>query len=336
MSHLAPKNEIMLTIAIPTYNRAPLLKETLESIILQIKDNIEVVVCSNASNDGTDDMMARYCHKFPFIRYVRSEINTGIDANIHKCTQISKGRFIHLLSDDDILLEGAVDNLIQTIASYPKAKFFYYNAQIFEGDFNKKKLGDPIFSICKDSVYENKDKFVEHIWIWATFLSSFIIEKETWNKAVNPEQYIGTDIYLSYMLFELLSRSEQEVLIARPSIAIRAQYTGNYRIFYAFAWQWRLLLLQKALELGYNQKIMKNIFRKSIIRDILPRVVQLKVGQSVGRIDKKSLEYIFRSTYDFFCSWIILYPIILMPRIILKNAWKLISKLGFAPNNFEN
>ena len=67
--------DILLTIAIPTYNRKNLLKRALESIISQLNSRIEVLVSDNASDDGTDEMMAEY---FPMIRYIKNETNRKV------------------------------------------------------------------------------------------------------------------------------------------------------------------------------------------------------------------------------------------------------------------
>lgn len=45
--------KFVLTIAIPTYNRRILLEECLEHVISQVDKDIEVLVCDNASTDGT-------------------------------------------------------------------------------------------------------------------------------------------------------------------------------------------------------------------------------------------------------------------------------------------
>lgn len=54
----------LLSIAIPTLNRADILKFTIENFIDQIAINsekVELVVCSNACNDNTSDVMKRIC-----------------------------------------------------------------------------------------------------------------------------------------------------------------------------------------------------------------------------------------------------------------------------------
>ncbi|RZK38834.1 MAG: glycosyltransferase, partial [Hymenobacter sp.] len=56
-------NEFLLSIAIPTYNRADLLSKTLESVYQQISsvaDRVEVIVSNNASTDHTQQVVEAY------------------------------------------------------------------------------------------------------------------------------------------------------------------------------------------------------------------------------------------------------------------------------------
>ena len=53
----------ILTIAIPTYNRKKYLKECLDHVIPQVGEDIELIVCDNASEDGTDEFMEYFCQK---------------------------------------------------------------------------------------------------------------------------------------------------------------------------------------------------------------------------------------------------------------------------------
>lgn len=327
MADQAQGNEVFLSIAIPTYNRSEFLKETLNSIIPQVVDGVEIVVSSNASTDQTDAVMQDYVNRFPFIRYVRSDINRGIDANIHRCTLESRGKYVHLMSDDDIVLPGTVAHLLDTIGRNPDAGFLFFNIQSFSGEFNENILGLSIFRADNDILFADKNKFIDYIWVFATFMSSFVFLKETWEKVSDKEKYIGTDIYLSYVLFEQLNSCTNSLFIARPSIAVRAQYTGSYRIFYAFAYQWSNLLLNRAIEIGYEKKTMRRVFNRTIILDLLARVYFIRSGRVKSRIDKQSLYYIFTSTYSFPSAWLLLYPSLVMPSKLTKLLLMMCQKI---------
>lgn len=52
-----------LTVAIPTYNRALTIIETLDSILNQVNNNVEVIICDNGSTDNTKRFFNRILHQ---------------------------------------------------------------------------------------------------------------------------------------------------------------------------------------------------------------------------------------------------------------------------------
>ncbi|MCM8797759.1 MAG: glycosyltransferase, partial [Candidatus Omnitrophica bacterium] len=99
--------EIKLSICIPTYNRARFLEETLESVTSQVNDNVEVVVVDGASTDNTAEVAERYRKKIANLVYYRGEKRLGVDRDMAKTIEISRGMYCWLLSDDDLLKPGA-------------------------------------------------------------------------------------------------------------------------------------------------------------------------------------------------------------------------------------
>lgn len=73
---------------------------------------------------------------------------------------------------------------------------------------------------------------------------------------------------------------------------LTAAYSGNYRIIYAFSYQWKKLLLEYAPTLGFDLIIMEKIFKKSVLKDLFPRLLKISIK---NRIDKTSKEYEYLS-----------------------------------------
>ena len=90
-----------VSICIPTYNSARYLGAAVESALAQEYDDYEVVVCDNASTDGTQDLLSRYDD--PRLRNVRYEELVGQAANWNRCLDLAAGDYVVLLHADDIL-----------------------------------------------------------------------------------------------------------------------------------------------------------------------------------------------------------------------------------------
>lgn len=109
--------EILLTIAIPTYNRAEHLRAQLERLCSQQHPGVELLVSDNASADNTREVVASFAGKLPGLTYLRNAENVGFDRNIIRLYAGAKGQYIWFLSDDDAVLPGAVTNVLALLVA---------------------------------------------------------------------------------------------------------------------------------------------------------------------------------------------------------------------------
>jgi len=94
----------VVTIAIPTYNRAgQFLRTALESALNQTYDRVDVVVVDNCSTDGTPELVRSYQAGYPGLRYVRNSENVGPFRNFQRCLDAASGSYFLMLHDDDAI-----------------------------------------------------------------------------------------------------------------------------------------------------------------------------------------------------------------------------------------
>ncbi|MBA2665973.1 MAG: glycosyltransferase family 2 protein [Gemmatimonadaceae bacterium] len=92
----------LVTIGIATYNRADgYLRAALASALAQTYRPLEIVVCDNASTDGTPDLVEEMADER--VRYVRHDTNIGANANFAACLDEAQGEYFLLLHDDDAI-----------------------------------------------------------------------------------------------------------------------------------------------------------------------------------------------------------------------------------------
>lgn len=107
----------------------------------------------------------------------------------------------------------------------------------------------------KDIVFQDKEDFIEQIGVWAAFVSSFVYKRDIWMRATEGNRFIGSDIYLTYVLYSALRFCTMMIIISKPLIAIRAQYSGNYKMLKAFCIEFGRLLNEVSVnEWGYDVK----------------------------------------------------------------------------------
>lgn len=97
----------LVSIIIPTYNRAHLIAMTLESVQAQSYSHWECIIVDDGSTDATDKVVAEFCKKDARFKYHTrpSEKQKGANACRNHGVQVSNGDFIQLLDSDDILEE---------------------------------------------------------------------------------------------------------------------------------------------------------------------------------------------------------------------------------------
>ena len=115
-----------LTIIIPTYNRADILRETLDSLLrLETPDiSYEVIVVDNNSRDNTKEVVDSFFDKIP-IKYL-FEGKQGKNNAVNSAIEISKGNVL-IFIDDDVTVES--DYLIKITESLDK----YGSVNVFGG-----------------------------------------------------------------------------------------------------------------------------------------------------------------------------------------------------------
>jgi glycosyltransferase involved in cell wall biosynthesis len=125
----------ILTIGIPTWNRKQELQECLDLVIHQAlaEEGVEVMVCDNASDDGTQALVEDLVRLHPLLRYERNQTNIGADRNFIEVLRRASGTYVWILSDDDFVTDGTVRELLHIIKtdrpSYISVNYVYCDSE---------------------------------------------------------------------------------------------------------------------------------------------------------------------------------------------------------------
>jgi glycosyltransferase involved in cell wall biosynthesis len=95
------------SVCIPTYNRAFSLPTAIESVLAQDFTDFELVICDNASNDNTEEVVKNY--RDERIRYVRYKNLVNMWANHNRCIELAQAEWLIFLHSDDNFEKNALD-----------------------------------------------------------------------------------------------------------------------------------------------------------------------------------------------------------------------------------
>jgi glycosyltransferase involved in cell wall biosynthesis len=97
------KHVVKVSIGFPVHNGEKFIRQALDSVLAQTFLNFELIICDNASTDGTEAICQEYMEKDARIRYVRHAENMGGYSNFQYVLAISKASYFTWLSHDDLM-----------------------------------------------------------------------------------------------------------------------------------------------------------------------------------------------------------------------------------------
>ncbi|MEK4677441.1 MULTISPECIES: glycosyltransferase family 2 protein [Bacillus] len=103
----------LVSILIPTYNRANYFQIALKSALAQTYSNIEIIVVDDSTNLDTYHLIQPYLQQYPHIKYYKNHKNIGGALNFIKCYEYSTGEYINYLMDDDIFHPHKIKTMLQ-------------------------------------------------------------------------------------------------------------------------------------------------------------------------------------------------------------------------------
>ena len=181
-----------LSICIATLNRAAFIGETLESIISQAGEEVEIVIVDGASTDGTGDVVRGFQSKFPRLRYTCLETKGGVDQDYSKAAALAQGEYIWLFTDDDVIKPGAIDAVLKAITQ--GHSLIVVNAEVRTPEL-RDLLKPGWIKIEADRVYQQTDQdwhqFMADTGFYLSFIGGVVIERAVWEER-DKETYFGS------------------------------------------------------------------------------------------------------------------------------------------------
>jgi len=117
--------QALVSIIIPTYNRAHLLGETLDSVIAQTYNKWECIIVDDGSTDYTEVLLGFYCEKDSRIQFYEREL---LPKGASHCRNIglekAKGNYCIFLDSDDLLLDFCIETRLKNSRLFPNRDFW--------------------------------------------------------------------------------------------------------------------------------------------------------------------------------------------------------------------
>jgi len=189
----------VLSIAIPTYNRAEFLNRCLESIYSEINDDpiFEIVIGDNGSTDNTEEIVRKFKQTHNNIVYYKQRKNEGFTENLKTVLDLSSGQYINPHGDDDFFNKGILYEIIDMVYKYKDCSVMYTSW---------KKVPLNISYGLNMNNYLNELNGIN-------FITAMILKNDDYKKLENKVKFSNTEINQVYLQLELLKKNPKYCIL---------------------------------------------------------------------------------------------------------------------------
>ncbi len=179
-----------LSIVIPTLNREVLLEFTLNHFIKQIeplKESVELIICNNASEDGTAVMLVKLLREYAWLDVHNCEARLPLGDNFKRAVSFSSGKYVILWGDDDIPAPGLIYYLLSLVDTLSDISLFYFNRLVGYEDGNSMKaltLYENRYDGIR-KIYDESTEFITENFWGATFMSAMMFTRDVWERGLS-------------------------------------------------------------------------------------------------------------------------------------------------------
>lgn len=219
-------SQYLISICIPTYNRAPYLKKCLDSLVCQPEFQqglVEIVISDNASTDGTAELVKRYQSRYDDIRYFRNEKNYGFQ-NLGFAVARATGIFRKLSNDT---LQFDRDSLRHLCKISEK----YQNSRPIVSFGNGILAGGELLEL------EDPNKYFEDISFYITWIGTFSLWGEDCDDVIESAKRSKSDLWHVEYVLQRIREGRKFVIFNRHIMDVQTLKKKNisyglFRVFY--------------------------------------------------------------------------------------------------------
>ena len=216
------RQDKVLSLCLPTYNRAHCLREQFNRLLTLKQEDLarmEIIISDNCSTDETPQVVNDYRERIPFT-YLRNTENIGSNRNFLQCLRKASGKYIWLLGDDDYLQTTHISTLLNHLE---------------QNDYGMVHINMQHNDKITFHEYEQLDDFLVDIHVWITFMSANI-DNTRLVQNLELENYAQSWILQVPAHLNAALKGRKNLLVNLPffDAAAEIKSNGGYNVFEVF------------------------------------------------------------------------------------------------------
>jgi glycosyltransferase involved in cell wall biosynthesis len=207
----------LVSVCIPTYNRARKLQRAVDALLASSYKNLEIIISDNASSDDTEIICAALAQSDCRVRYFRHPENQGPTANFEYARSLATGKYFLWHGDDDYLDPNYIGTCVAELENDPSLVLASGVAAYHQGDSNISRYGNIIQPNSESPML----RVIKYLWLVADnsiFCGAY--RRTSVEECAMPNCLAGDWIWIA----EVLLKGKAKML---PTIHVYRQYGDN-------------------------------------------------------------------------------------------------------------
>lgn len=312
-------NNPLISIIIPTYNRAHLISETLDSILAQTYANWECIIIDDGSSDATEQVVLRYVEndsRFQFYKRTNEYLSGGNGAR-NFGFDVSKGEYVNWFDSDDLMLPDALQF---------KLDAFEDNIDFVVGNslnFDEKGVISRPYELDY-SLPITAENFINQSIGWIT--NDVLVKREVIQIRFNENLKSGQE----YNFFSRLLFITERGKYVKKDVSKRRIHSGSIQVKLSSSKQKTLQLLENEIHLwndipaSASFEIKKRIIKR-VIRFSSETTNPFSIPHFLVQIEKLVLQSGLMTVFILYNCWAISNLITGKGYFFIKKAYKILN-----------
>lgn len=290
----------LLSICIPTYNRAEILKDTLYTLVQDpaFSIDVEIIISDNASTDNTEEICLYFVSAYDNIFYYRNLENIN-DRNFSKVLSYARGRYIKLFNDTLRFKYQKFARILEIIRQSSDIHLLFFQNNVFFANTTLK--------------VNNFQDFVKTGSFFITWIANFGMWRKDFMKLENLDKHADLKLVQVDWYLQLASWNETVLFVFDEYFEVTpAKKKGGYNILKVFIENYLSLFIRYINFSLVDRKTMRKEKYRLYKYFIIPMMLNIFLNPSDYSFDtSQSFALIFKYyrwyPYTYFLPfWVIL------------------------------
>lgn len=272
----------LLTLIIPTYNRAACLEALLDALRGELKGlegQVMVVIGDNASSDRTPELTAGFAAQWADSLVLRHATNLGADENFCRCVEQVRTPYFWIIGDDDLPRAGTVKALLPLLTQ-GRPDLVYLSSR-WSQTLSGNDAEHPLQAL--EGLWLDQASFARRTHVWTTFISGCVVRREL---APNEKlrRFTGSNLVQLGWVLEALKAGRRFLYIATPCVLATSGNTGGYSVLKVFGQNFQQVTRDMFQGSAALQRVASDMIMRASIA-FLPDLIWGYKQARLGRFD---------------------------------------------------